>query len=109
MTHSVLRPTIALMVLTSVRTPSELVNVDFAIIRKLESASFVVITKGILVDLGIFGQFTVGLDTFRSGNSHALTLGKRTFKFRASSAVYLTITSALPSWKSRSERRMISP
>ena len=30
-------------------------------------------------------------------------------RLRASSAVYFTITSALSSWKSRSERRMISP
>lgn len=97
------------MVLTNVRKPSELVNVDFAIIRKLESASLVIFTEGILVDLGIFWQFTVGLNTLRSGNGLALTQRKQTFRFRASSAVYLTITSALPSWKSRSERRMMSP
>ena len=97
------------MVLTNVKKPSELVNVDFPVIRKLKRATIVIFTEGILIDLSIFRQFTVGLDTFRSGNGFSLAQRKQTFRFRASSAVYLTITSALPSWKSRSERRMISP
>jgi len=45
-----------------VRKPSKVVNVDFAIIRKLERATLIIFTKGILVDLGIFRQFTVGLE-----------------------------------------------
>jgi len=53
MTHSALRPTM--------RKSSELVNVDFAIIRELERATLVIFTKGIFVDLGIFRQLAVGL------------------------------------------------
>jgi len=97
------------VVIRNVRKPSELVNVDFAVIRKLERATLVIFTKGIFIDLGIFRQFTVGLDMFDQVMAFSLAQRKQTFKFRASSAVYLTITSALPSWKSRSERRMISP
>jgi hypothetical protein len=73
MTHSVLRPTDALVVLANVRKPSELINVDFAVIRKLERATIVIFTKGILIDLSIFREFTVGLDTFRSDNDLSLT------------------------------------
>jgi len=42
------------MVPTNVRKPSELINVDFAVIRKLERATIVIFTKGILIDLSIF-------------------------------------------------------
>jgi hypothetical protein len=47
-----------------VRKPSEVVNIDFAIICKLECTTLVIFTKGIFIDLSIFGQLTVGLDTF---------------------------------------------
>lgn len=48
MTHSVLRPDIA------DTEPSEIVNVDFAIVRKFERATLVIFAKGILVDFSIF-------------------------------------------------------
>ena len=63
-----------------------------------------------LVDLGVGRQLAVlrrcGVSRWRSVvTTAALTC----FRFLASSAVYFWITSALSSWKSRSDRRMMSP
>ena len=96
------------------RIQSDVVDVDLPV-PELESTFFFVLAESIcLVDLGVFGELSVSFDWKTNGKQNQRLetrqqLDKNDVRFRASSAVYLTMTSALSSWKSRRERRTMSP
>ena len=92
------------------RTQLYIVDVHFPFLTELKCAFAVLISKGIcLVDLGSLGELAI---CFYLGVESAPTLGvseRIDIQLRASSPVYFTMTSALPSWNSRNDSRIMSP
>lgn len=90
---------------------SNIVDVDLLVVAELECALALLLAEVLgLVDLGVFWQFAI---RFYCGgeisNAQPAYTDCGDVRLRASSAVYLTMTSALSSWKSRREMRMMSP
>ena len=93
------------------RSPGSLdvVDVDLLVVSELECTLAILLAKGLrLVDFGVFWQLAVRFH-YEWREISASDEEYDDVRLRASSAVYLTITSALSSWKSRRERRMMSP
>lgn len=102
----------------AVRSDSALdvINVNLSLISEFKGAFAIFLAKCVcLIDLGIFGQFAVCFycraeRAYQSLNkSERERSGDGDARFRASSAVYFTITSAFPSWNSRRDSSTISP
>jgi hypothetical protein len=90
----------------------DVVDINLTLISELERALSIFLAERVrLVNFSILRKFTICFDcktqTRHQGDS--IYFENRDVRFRASSAVYLTITSALSSWKSRRESRMMSP
>ena len=92
---------------------SNVIDIHLSIVSELECALSILFSVRIrLVDLRIFRKFTISFDCAEGGkvlNEEGGYMKERDLRLRASSAVYFTITSAFPSWNSRSDKSTISP